>query len=340
LRKTKYHVLCIGFILVLVVFPSFTFVAATDNTSTGDFQEDTDNDAPNFLSWYAGGEILDINVDKEFYAEIRDIDNTSTELTVVFYYSSDSFASENLSQAMIFQSQNAKQDNFTFGYTFPRQVDGVYYQFYYEVSDNARSITKYADGVGTYFDIQWGEVGAPPSPARPPGVRIPIVDTIIRIITHNLFFMILMTIVLFFLSLIAYNTYEREILNKDISFNDSLRHMIGNAKTTMVKISKAVVSGAKYVKSKVTNLASEESMEKISETGKKITVKDLSAIKSKRILSKTPDKKSHLSLKTVDKKARSMDQNLGKGLKKGETSAIFDTKSFSPFDEISDLIDF
>lgn len=166
--------LCIILLIGLFLSPYTVGYADDNDTSKGEFQIDTDNDAPSFTLVFDSTSLITPLQDVVFWAIIEDIDNTSTELTVTLYYSDDSFVLNNVSQSMSYES-SPSANNYRYNYTMTGQPAGTYYQYYYQVEDGY-SIVK--SGNPIYYDIQWdvsptaggGQKGGQPDEPTPADV--------------------------------------------------------------------------------------------------------------------------------------------------------------------------
>lgn len=131
-------------------------VLSADDDSTGNFEQDTDNDAPTFVALLDQDDIVRPDVNVEFYATAYDIDNGSTELNVTLWWSDDIFTLDNHSIEMTYSS-NPAINQYRYTYTFPGQADGTYLQYYYQVYDGYTTVKE--DDGGIFYDIEWKKVG-------------------------------------------------------------------------------------------------------------------------------------------------------------------------------------
>ena len=158
-------------------------VNAFDDTSKGDFEVDTVNDAPVFVAWHDSDIILPPLTDELFFATISDVDNDSTELTVTLYYSDDNFAVMNDSETLVyFESPAPNQYNFS--YNFPGQTGGTYYEYYYQVEDGFSRIKKPPSG---YLDIQWEIMAGPRDPLADEFFLFHFINGIALMLSRNIF---------------------------------------------------------------------------------------------------------------------------------------------------------
>lgn len=135
---------------------------AQDDYSSGSFEQDSDNDAPTFISWYDSTSLITPLQSVNFNVTIQDIDNSSGDLTVLLYYSDNSFASDNNSQTLVYFSGTGNVYNYN--YTFSGQSAGTYLEYYYNVYDGETRVYQPAAYLsGIYFDIQWDTALVPPS---------------------------------------------------------------------------------------------------------------------------------------------------------------------------------
>lgn len=162
--KNKRSKALIGVVFLLLMFPLVTSVVADDDTSEGDMALDLDNDAPIFIQWYEATVIIDENLPILFTAIIQDIDNTTAELNVTLYYSSDLFVTDNNSISMIFDAGLV-----SYQYQFPGQPGITTYKYYYTVFDGTTLVRK-PTTAEYYFDIQWGLAIRFDGPSRRPTI--------------------------------------------------------------------------------------------------------------------------------------------------------------------------
>jgi len=155
--------LFIGFFVVNSVY-------AQDDDSDGSFEVDTDNDAPSFADFLDQQDAVGPYIDLVVYATILDIDNSTTELNVTFWYSNDTFISNNISVIMAYIS-NPSTNQYYFTHTLTGQADQTYYQYYYMVDDGNTTVKE--DDSGTYFSVQWLKTGSGGSPGMPAG-EVPV----------------------------------------------------------------------------------------------------------------------------------------------------------------------
>lgn len=162
--------------LIIVILSLLFINPVLADDSDGSFDLDYVNDAPSFSAWYDSTTLIQPEHNVTFEVTIQDIDNTSGELTVYLWYSSDIFGVSNISQIMYYSS-NPSPDNYEFVYEMDGtgKVHGTYYSYYYNVYDGYNTIyqpTAYVSGI--FFDIQWDN---PPSDGG--GVWKPPVEDIL-----------------------------------------------------------------------------------------------------------------------------------------------------------------
>lgn len=142
----------IASLVILVLFPISVIIGDDSDTSRGDFLAGSPgNDPPSFVSWFETAELITPSQDVDFTAEVYDLDNGSSELTVTLYYTFSIFSSENLSVVMSFDVPTAPFTN-NYTYTFPGQPHGTVINYYYQAFDGETTVQ---EGVPTYFELLW-----------------------------------------------------------------------------------------------------------------------------------------------------------------------------------------
>lgn len=138
--------------MILLVILPIGLGSAIEDWSEGQFlQNSTGNDAPYFISWYETSELITPLVDVEFYASVFDIDNSTTEINITVYYTFSTFAYENLSVDLVYDS-NPLPHIYLYDYLFFGQVDVTTMRYYYQAYDGENIVRK---GYPTYFEITW-----------------------------------------------------------------------------------------------------------------------------------------------------------------------------------------
>jgi len=171
MKKLKVKLIII--VLIALFLQSYTMThALEDDTSTGDFQFDSDNDAPSFSAWYDSTTLIQPEHNITFEVTVYDIDNSSGELTVYLWYSSDTFGVSNVSQIMAYSSNpNTNTYEFVFEMDGTGKTEGTYYSYYYNVFDGETTVYQpaaYQSGI--FFDIQWDNPPSGPSGRQDTGV--------------------------------------------------------------------------------------------------------------------------------------------------------------------------
>lgn len=140
------------------IFIDYAYVSGTYSIwdiIQGWFTHDLDNDQPEFYNWYESTALETPDENVSFFAVINDIDNTSAELNVTFYWSTDMFVSNNTPVTMTFDVEVLRYYP-RYEYVFPAQSSGAVIWFYYRVNDGTTTRTKY-DTDGAFFKAQWGD---------------------------------------------------------------------------------------------------------------------------------------------------------------------------------------
>lgn len=148
-----YRKLLISSFCLLLFFSIGIVIANDDDNVTGELSLlNVANDPPIFTDWFNTSELIEPNVDVDFFAEVFDIDNVSTELTVTFYYSYDNFVSQNYSVAMNYDSV-VDYNTYRFELTIVGKSSGTYMSYYYHVFDGENRVKE--DDSGFFYDIEW-----------------------------------------------------------------------------------------------------------------------------------------------------------------------------------------
>lgn len=175
--KLNKHLL-IGIIFVASVIPVCVALADIYDSSTGDFglqsasetasgnfTHDNDNDALFWILVYDSTDLVSPDSAVGFYGVISDIDNSTTQFTIILFYSANSFASTS-NYSMTYDSLY-DIDQYRYNLTFPGQSGGTYYEYYYQAYDGNSTVTE--NNGGLYYDVQWDD--APSGPGG--GIRPP-----------------------------------------------------------------------------------------------------------------------------------------------------------------------
>lgn len=157
-KKTKNKGIWISLLLLIVLLNPIGGYAPDDSKNSVQI----DNDAPpSFVSVFDSTEsgwiswIVESDTNVTFWAIIEDIDNTSIELNVTLYYSSDVFITHFLSANLTFVS-SPQMNQYQFEYEMSGQEKGTYYQYYYQGFDGETKIKD--DNSGLYYVIQWDSI--------------------------------------------------------------------------------------------------------------------------------------------------------------------------------------
>lgn len=117
------------------------------------FLDSPANDPPVFIDWFETTEAQTPDEDVLVHAEIYDVDNTSGQLTVYMFYSTDDFLTHNISAPMTFNNSNGLH-YYTFTVLVAGQPSGTYYQYYFTAFDGTTRVRE-PSTVGTYLEFQW-----------------------------------------------------------------------------------------------------------------------------------------------------------------------------------------
>jgi hypothetical protein len=120
--------------------------------SKGSFWQNTfGNDSPYFIDWYETSELITPLTDIDFYASVFDIDNGTTEINITIYYTFSTFAYENYSVDLVYDS-NPSSHIYRYIYQFAGQIAGITMRYYYQAYDGENIVR---EGYPTYFEITW-----------------------------------------------------------------------------------------------------------------------------------------------------------------------------------------
>ena len=110
------------------------------------------NDPSIFSDWFNTTESITADTSVIFYVELYDIDNISSELSIILYYTFSDFPTQNLSVSLSYVSLVAT-DTYRFEYTFAGQSDGTTILYYYQAYDGASYVKE--DNSGAFYDLDW-----------------------------------------------------------------------------------------------------------------------------------------------------------------------------------------
>lgn len=138
-------------LVFLILFPVCLGVGNND-WSKGSFWQNTfGNDSPYFIDWYETSELITPLTDIDFYASVFDIDNGTTEINITIYYTFSTFAYENYSVDLVYDS-NPSSHIYRYIYQFAGQIAGITMRYYYQAYDGENIVR---EGYPTYFEITW-----------------------------------------------------------------------------------------------------------------------------------------------------------------------------------------
>lgn len=147
----------IGVITIIATMSSLVGViylrAATLEYIYGEFDIVNQSRMPVIVDWFDPEILIPHMADAQFYCEIYDYDNDSTELIVTLFYSNDHWELQNGSITMTF-SHSPSSKHYYYTYLWAGEPEGTYYQYYYQVNDGNVTVKKPAEH-DVFFDIQW-----------------------------------------------------------------------------------------------------------------------------------------------------------------------------------------
>lgn len=116
---------------------------------------------PVIIDWFETNIIIHPDTPIAFYSTVNDNDSSYDALTVILYYSNDTFDNYNVSESMLYD-ETISENIYRFICLLESESSSTCYQYYYTANDS-QTFTRSPEGV-SFYNVRWflGEEYTPP----------------------------------------------------------------------------------------------------------------------------------------------------------------------------------